>query len=86
MDAPICPVCAYGKAHRKPTQSKGANNKEQPRTTNAPGQFVSVDQLVIPTPGFIPTHRGRPMTQSYVDETVFFDHFSDLYSPDKENL
>ena len=24
VDAPICPGCAYGKAHRKPTQSKGA--------------------------------------------------------------
>ena len=75
MDAPICPGCAYGKLHHKPTQSKGVNNKKQWRTVTATGQVVRVDQLVSPTPGFIPTHQGRPTTQQYFDATVFVDHF-----------
>lgn len=36
--------------------------------------MVSIDQLVSPTPGFIPIHRGKPTLSRY---TVFVDHFSD---------
>ena len=62
----------------KKTHIKGAKNKKKIRTATAPGQVVSVDQIVIPTPGFIPNHRGRPMAQRYVDETIFVDNFSDF--------
>ena len=41
-----------------------------------PGQVVSVDQLISPTPGFMPTHRGKPTTLCYTGATVFVDHFS----------
>ena len=44
----------------------------------APGQVVSVDQLVIPTPGFIRNHHGVSMTQSYIRATLFVYHFSDF--------
>ena len=37
-----------------------------------------MDQLVSPTPGFIPTHRGRPTTNRYIGATVFCDHYSDF--------
>lgn len=38
-----------------------------------------MDQLVSPTPGFVPTHRGSPMTQRYIGcATVFVDHLSDF--------
>ena len=57
---PQCPGCAYGKAHRKPTRYKGVKNKNKINPVNAPGQCVSVDRLVSPTPGFVPKHRGSP--------------------------
>ena len=75
VDAPIYPGCAYGKAHRKSTRSKGVENKKKLRTSTTPGQFISVDQHVSPIPDFIPNHQGRPMAQCYVITTVFFDHF-----------
>ena len=74
VDAPRCPGCAYGKAHSKPTWSKGINNKKWRKPTT-PGQVISVDKLVSPTPGFIKTKRRIPTTQCYVGTTVFVDHF-----------
>ena len=76
---PRCPGCQYGKAHRKPWRAKGwrMNNRNIKRA-NCPGAVVSIDQLVSPTPGFVPTHRGRPTTMRYLGATVFCDHFSDL--------
>ena len=78
MYSPIFPVCAYGKAHHKPMQSKEENNKKKLITATAPVQSASVDKLVSPTPSFITTHRGRPTTQRYVGPTVFVDHFSNF--------
>jgi hypothetical protein len=78
VDAPVCPGCAYGKAHRKPWRHKGINNRKQLRQATTPGQVVSIDQLVSPTEGFIPTHRGIPTTKRYIGATVFADHFSDF--------
>ena len=73
---PTCPGCAYGKAHRKPWRNKKKNRKILPATF--PGQVVSVDQLVSPTPGLIPTHRGRPKLARFKGATVFVDHFSNF--------
>lgn len=78
VDPPTCPGCAYGKAHRKPWRGKGIKNRKKLKTATAPGQVVSVDQLVSPTAGFVPTHRGKPTTQRYIGATVFVDHFSDF--------
>jgi hypothetical protein len=78
VDPPTCPGCAYGKAHRKPWRRKGVRNRRKIRTATAPGQVVSVDQLVSPTAGFVPTHRGRPSLTRYIGATVFVDHFSDF--------
>ena len=77
VDAPVCPGCAYGKAHRKPLRSKGIKNRRHIKLATEPGQVISVDQLISPTPGFVPTHRGRPTTQRYRGATVFVDHYSD---------
>ena len=43
-----------------------------------PVQVVSIDQLVIPKLGFIPTHCGTPTTKRYIGDTVFVDHFSNF--------
>jgi hypothetical protein len=78
VDPPTCPGCAYGKAHQRPWRHKGIHNHKKLRTATAPGQVVSVDQLVNPTPGFVPTHRGRPTTKRYIGATVFANNFSDF--------
>jgi len=78
VDPPVCPGCAYGKAHRKPWRNKGHRNRKQIKPATAPGQVVSVDQLESPTPGLVPTHRGIPTVSRYQGATVFVDHFSDF--------
>jgi hypothetical protein len=80
VDFPTCPGCAYGKAHRRPWRHKGVKNGHHNtlRVATAPGQVISVDQLVSPTAGFVPTHRGRPSLVRYIGATVFVDHFSDF--------
>jgi hypothetical protein len=75
---PVCPGCAYGKAHQKPWRYKGSKNRRTIRVATAPGQVVSVDQLVSPMEGFVPTHRGTPTTLRYQGATVFVNHFSDF--------
>ena len=77
VDPPTCPGCAYGKAHRRPWRHKGIANLKSIRPAIIPGQCVSIDQLVSPTPGFVPTHRGKPTLKRYIGATVFADHFSD---------
>jgi hypothetical protein len=42
------------------------------------GPEKSVDQLVSPTMGFVPTHRGIPTTQRYIGATICVDHFPDF--------
>ena len=78
VDPPTCPGCAYGKAHRLKWRHKGFKNRKKIKIATAPGQVVSMDQLISPTPGFVPTHRGTPTKQRYVGATVFVDHFSDF--------
>ena len=78
VDPPTCPGYAYGRAHRKPWRSKGIKNRKTLKIATAPVQVVSIDQLVSPTAGFIPTHRGTPTTKRYSGATVFVDHFSDF--------
>ena len=73
---PMCPGCAYGKAHRKPCRHKGA--RTHIRKANRPGEVVSIDQMISTTPGFVPIHRGKPTTKRYIGATVFIDHFSDF--------
>ena len=76
---PKCPGCQYGKAHRRPWRAKGWRlNNRRIKPAHRPGEVVSVDQLVSPTPGFVPTHRGRPTTTRYIGATVFCDHYSDF--------
>ena len=71
IDRPTCPGCAYGKAHRNPWRRKGTLNRKNLRVATRPDQVVSVDQLISPTPGFIPTHRGTPTTKQYYGATFF---------------
>ena len=74
VDQPVCPRCTYGKDHYSPWSHKGISNLKRIKPATIPGQCVSVDQLVSPTPGFVHTHRGRPTLKRYVGVTVFVDH------------
>ena len=78
VDYPTCSGCAYGKAHQNPWQGKGVRNRKSLKTATVPEQVVSFDQLVSPTLGFIPTHRGTSTTKWHIGSTVFVDHFSNF--------
>jgi hypothetical protein len=78
VDFPACPGCAYGKAHCRQKPYKGPKNLKKLKLTTAPGAVVSVNQLISPTPGFVPTHHRIPTTKRCTGATVFIDHFSDF--------
>ena len=73
---PTCSACLYSKATKKPwrgKESKDGSGKEQP---TRPGQVVSVDQLVSPTPGLIAQMTGFLTTKRYNYATVYVDQFT----------
>ena len=78
VDPLICPGCAYGKARRRQSRYKGIQNKKQIRQGTSPGAVVSIDQLVSPTPGFVPIHRGLPTKKRYIGANIFVDDYSDF--------
>ena len=56
IPSPTCPGCTYGKAHCLPWRRNAIRNLKKIRQATAPDQVVSMDQLVRPTLGFVPTH------------------------------
>ena len=74
---PVCSACLYAKATRKPWRGKPrlANDESDERPIK-PGQVVSVDQLVSPTPGLIAQMTGFLTTKRYKYATVYVDQFS----------
>jgi hypothetical protein len=75
---PTCSACLYAKATKKPWRGKTTKNREDAETTTKPGQTVSIDQLVSPTPGLIAQMTGFLTTKRYKYATVFVDHLSRL--------
>jgi Reverse transcriptase (RNA-dependent DNA polymerase) len=75
---PTCQACLYGKATRKPWQSKKAKDEPKSISATAPGGCVSVDQLESTTPGLIGQMKGILTKQRYTVATVFVDQYSDL--------
>lgn len=71
---PKCACCIYGKAHRTPKRSKGAQGTI--KTTTRAGQCVSVDQMESSSVGFIGQLKGKLTTKRYKYATVFIDHYS----------
>ena len=74
---PACAACLYAKTTKRPWRQKQRNNFK-PITATEPGELVSVDQLVSPTPGFIAQMTGRLTTKRYKYATVYVDHASRL--------
>ncbi|CAB9519768.1 unknown protein [Seminavis robusta] len=51
--APKCSSCMFGKATRRPWRARTPSNQALPLSADAPGAIVGVDQMILPTPGFI---------------------------------
>ena len=79
-DIPICTICLYGKATRRPwrTKPKKDSQENKLRTATEPGQCISVDQLESRTPGLIAQVKGWLTKMRYQAATIFLDHFSSL--------
>ena len=74
---PICTACQYAKATRRKWRDKPRKDHTTFKPT-IPGQVVSVDQLVSPTPGLIAQMTGFLTTQRYRYATVYVDQFTRL--------
>ena len=74
---PICSACQYAKATKRKWRPKTSKNYK-PFKATAPGQVVSVDQLVSPTPGLIAQMSGFITDKRYKYATVFVDQFSGM--------
>ena len=72
---PVCAACTYTKIIKKPWRNKKHKNYEKYQATE-PGEVISVDQLVFPTPGFIAQMIGKLTTKKYKYATIFMDQFS----------
>ena len=76
----VCPACMYGKQKRRPWRSKGqtAKNARPIKRAKAPGECVSVDQLISSVPGLVGQTTGKLTKQRLYVATIFVDHFSGL--------
>ena len=68
----------FAKATKKKWRDKSSRNKDEASTPRKPGEMVSVDQLVSPTPGLVAQLTGRLTTKRYKYVTVFVDQASRL--------
>ena len=76
---PICSACQYAKATRRLWRTKLCKHSQDTiESPTKPGQCVSVDQLVSPTPGLIAQMTGFIMKQRYRYATVYVDQYSGL--------
>ena len=67
---PFCAACAHGKATRKPWRSRIPNNKDETERKNTPGETVSVDQMISPTPGLVAQMTGMLTSKRYTCTTI----------------
>jgi transposase InsO family protein len=71
---PVCRACQYGAAKKRPHEKQ--NTGSVAGSPKAPGDFVSVDQMVAGSPGLIPFTSGQPSKRRYDTVTLWVDHFS----------
>jgi hypothetical protein len=73
---PTCSACLYSKATKRPWRNKTTKTDQNDNAPTKPGQVVSVDQLVSPTPGLIAQMSGFLTTKRYKYATVYVDQYS----------
>ena len=67
---PACSACMFAKATKKRWRDKSSNNNKEATKPTKPGQVVSVDQLTLPTPGFIAQLTGSCLGYIYLQKTT----------------
>jgi hypothetical protein len=76
---PVCSACMYAKATKRPWKGKTRRVDVDPdEKPKGPGQVVSVDQMVSPTPGLIAQMTGFLTTKRYKYATVYVDQATRL--------
>jgi hypothetical protein len=75
---PTCLACLYAKAIRKPWRSRTSANTDEARKPTRPGECVSVDRLVSPTPGLIAELSRFLTMKRYKYAMVYVDQASRL--------
>ena len=74
---PTCSACLYAKATKRKWRDKKRKEYQVIQETK-PGDCVSVDQLVSPTPGIVAQMTGILTTKRYKYATVFVDQATKL--------
>ena len=75
---PICTVCLYGSAKKRAWREKTSDKDGVKHVCTKPGEYVSVDQLISPTPGLVAQGRDSMTKNRYTTATVFVDHATDF--------
>ena len=68
----------YGKATRKAWRRRTKDNSDEAGEPKQPGELVSVDQIIYPTPVFIAQMCGILTTKRYTCATVYVNQASKL--------
>ena len=66
----------FAKAIRRKKPPRNQDNKDESYVPQKPGEVISVDQLVSPTPGLIAQMTGFLTGQRYKYATVYVDQYS----------
>ena len=74
----MCSACMYGKATRKARRRHTKDNTDEDGKPKQPGELVSVDHIISPTPGFIAHMCGILTTKRYMCATVYVGQASKL--------
>ena len=73
---PTCSACLFSKATKKPWRGKESKEGDGKKKPTRPGQVVSVDQLVSPTPGLVAQMTGFMTTKRYNYATIYVDQMT----------
>ena len=73
---PACVACLYAKATRRGWRIKGRKDWTSDNRASSPGQCVSVDQLISPTPGLVAQLKGKLAKSRYTAATIYVDQYT----------
>ena len=75
---PVCAGCLFGAMTKIPWRGKEGASDHTVFEVTAPGQIVSVNQMISTQVGFIAQLKGALTKKRYTAATVFTDHYSRL--------
>jgi hypothetical protein len=75
---PVCAGCLFGAMTKIPWRGKEGASDHTVFEATAPGQIVSVNQMISTQVGFIAQLKGALTKKRYTAATVFTDHYSRL--------